>query len=317
MSNYEGIQKKGLGRGLGSLLGEVDILEDAGAASSAEVASSGPAPAAAQVISDEARIWMVGVEKVRPNSVQPRKEFDQQKLKELADSIKEKGILQPIVVRKMTHGFEIIAGERRWRAAQLAGMHEVPIIIRKSSDQDSLELALIENIQRHDLNPIDEAEAYELLVKRFGLTQEQISQKVGKDRATIANSLRLLFLTEDVKKMVRDGALSTGHAKVILASSDPARQLELAKKCVNLRLSVRALESLVKSEQAQKGRKAVAINVDVAGRLISNLSEELQKSLGTKVQIEYSEGKGKVSVHFYSDDELTQIVERLRGTWKN
>lgn len=317
MSNFEGIQKKGLGRGLGSLLGEVDILEDAATPNIEATQLTPPKPTAAQPISDEARIWMIGVEKVRPNSVQPRKEFDQQKLKELADSIKEKGILQPIVVRKMTHGFEIIAGERRWRAAQLAGMHEVPIIIRKSSDQDSLELALIENIQRHDLNPIDEAEAYELLVKRFGLTQEQISQKVGKDRATVANSLRLLLLAEEVKEMVRAGALSTGHAKVILASSDPARQRELAKKCVNLRLSVRALESLVKSEQAQKERKTTAIDMDVAGRLVSNLSEELQKSLGTKVQIEYSEGKGKVSVHFYSDGELTQIVERLRGTWKN
>ncbi len=315
MSNYESVApKKGLGRGLGSLLGGVDSQEEP--AKPLPVTNS-PRAAVAQVIPDEARIWLLGTEKIIPNSRQPRKEFDPEKLKELAASIKEKGILQPIIVRKTTKGFEIIAGERRWRAAQQAGLQEIPVILRKADDADSLELALIENIQRHDLNPIDEAEAYQQLAERFGQTQEQIAQKVGKDRSTVTNSMRLLGLGPQVKDMLRNGTISTGHAKILVAISDPAKQLEIAKKIVNLRLSVRAAETLIKTEALSKQDNAPRLGMDVSKSLVKSLSEELQKILGTKVQIDYSNQKGKISVHFYSDDELTQIVERLRKSWKN
>lgn len=317
MSSYENITpKKGLGRGLGSLLGGSDLDEEA----PRSVGSARPLSTnaiGAEAATDETRIWLVGTEKIQANPRQPRKEFNPEKLKELAASIKEKGILQPIVVRKTIKGFEIIAGERRWRAAQQAGLHEVPVILRKADDADSLELALIENIQRHDLNAVDEAEAYQQLAERFGLTQEQIAQKVGKDRSTVTNSMRLLGLAPQVLDMLRNATLTTGHAKVLLGISDSAKQLEIAKKIVNLRLSVRAAESLLKTEAQLKASDAPRLGIDVSKRLVNSLSEELQKILGTKVQIDYSNGKGKISVHFYSDDELTQIVERLRKSWKN
>lgn len=329
MSSFENVTtKKGLGRGLGSLLGGVDLIEEAPkketqkketTPSAVPAPSATAAPATARPIPEESRVWSVAIEKIIPNPRQPRKEFDSQKLKELSDSVKEKGILQPIVARKTEKGLEIIAGERRWRAAQQAGLKEVPVILKKVSDAESMELALIENIQRHDLNPIDEAEAYQLLATRFGLTQDQISQRVGKDRSTVTNSMRLLGLVPQVKDMVRSGALSTGHAKVLLTIVDQTKQLELAKKAINLRLSVRAIESLIKNEKSAAENKTVdnKLGMDVSKRLVGSLSEELQKILGTKVQIDYAQGKGKISVHFYSDEELTQVVDKLRKSWKN
>ncbi len=324
--------KKGLGRGLGSLLGGIDLEDkketgliiekrasEKTSTTPAAVIISTPASVAAakeQVVTDEQRIWLVGVEKIKPNQTQPRKEFDPDKLKELSLSIKEKGILQPIVVRRSAHGFEIIAGERRWRAAQAAGLHEVPIIIKKVGDQESLELALIENIQRHDLNPIDESEAYEILVRRFALTQEQIAIKVGKERSTVANSLRLLGLASEVKQMLRNGTLSSGHAKVLLSVTDTKKQVEFAKKIVNMNLSVRASEGLVKNSLSPKDEKLQETGVEVSQRLVKSLSEELQKIMGTRVRINYLKGEGEIAISFYSDAELTQTVERLRESWK-
>lgn len=345
MSSFENVTtKKGLGRGLGSLLGGMEEAEEK-TAPKIELQNEKSAPTKARIIStpngatvaekpavvvanvettvktipEESRIWHLSVEKIKPNPRQPRKEFDSEKLSELASSIKEKGILQPIVVRRTPAGFEIIAGERRWRAAQQAGLHEVPVILRKAGDADSLELALIENIQRHDLNPVDEAEAYQQLTERYGHTQEQIAKKVGKDRATVANSMRLLNLCAPVLQMLRDGALTTGHAKVLLGATDEKAQLSLAKKIVNLRLSVRAAEKLIKGNAAETDVASVngVSEMSVSQRLVNSLSEELQKTLGTKVEIDYKKGKGKLSIHFYSDEELTSVVERLRTSWKN
>ncbi|MGE3759552.1 MAG: ParB/RepB/Spo0J family partition protein, partial [Pseudobdellovibrionaceae bacterium] len=239
MQNTEtGAKKKGLGRGLGSLLGD-------NASYAQQTVSSAPAPKPtinniippvappvatvvapqASNVKDDQRIWMIPVEKISPNEFQPRQTFDKEKLEELARSIKEKGILQPISARKSKNGtFEIIAGERRWRAAQIAGMHEVPVIIRESSNQDSLELAIIENVQRADLDPIEEAEAFQKLGADFHLTQQQIADKVGKERATVANALRLLLLPQEIKEMVRTSMVSAGHAKVLLGLNDSTQQ---------------------------------------------------------------------------------------------
>lgn len=269
-------------------------------------------------IPETARIWNVAIDKLMGNKEQPRKYFDKEALGELANSIKEQGILQPIVVRKKDDGnFEIIAGERRWRASQIAGLHEVPVILKETDNQKALELALIENIQREDLNVIEEAKAYSHLMKEYGLTQQQLSEKVGKERATIANVLRLLNLTPEVQNMVALGDLSLGQAKVIMGLIDPLQQKKVAKKVVKNKLTVKATEKLI--QQIKTGsavQSADALNVDVSSKLISSLSEELQKILGTKVSIDYLKGKGKVSVHFYSDDELNQFVDTVRSAWQ-
>lgn len=331
--------KKGLGRGLGSLLSS-SVLEDS--SNSPSINSHGKQPASSAVelaptkssasassasdtnrpsIAEEAQIWMIPVDRLAPNTQQPRQIFSPEALKELTASIKEKGILQPIVARRLgERSFEIIAGERRWRAAQAAGLHEVPVILKKVSEQDSLEYAIIENIQRENLNPMEEAEALENLLTVYELTQQDVADKLGKERSTIANSLRLLTLAPEVKMYVRNGQLSAGHAKVILGVEGAQQQQNIAKLAVTQKLSVRATEKLVaqakQSARALRPGASSEINVDISQRLIEGLSTELQKLLGTKISIDYSGGKGKLSIHFYSDDQLSQMVERLRKAWE-
>jgi ParB family chromosome partitioning protein len=215
--------------------------------------------------------------------------------------------------------FEIIAGERRWRAAQAAGLHEVPVILKKVSEQDSLEYAIIENIQRENLNPMEEADAFEMLMHDYHLTQQEVADKLGKERSSVANTLRLLALAPEVKVFVRNNELSAGHAKVLLAVEGASSQIELAKEVVSQKLSVRATEKLVAKAKASKRAAAMggaALNLDVPQRLVEGLSTELQKLLGTKVTIDYSDSKGKLSIYFYSDDQLTQVVEKLREAWE-
>lgn len=294
-------QKKArLGRGLESLLGTA-IDEAAATASPAT-------PVADQVA------WLKP-EQLRGNPNQPRQVFDPEKLKELSASIKEKGVLQPIVVRRAEPGrFEIIAGERRWRASQMAGLEKVPVLVKDSNDQDVLELALIENLQRDDLNPIEEAEAYARLAKDFQLTQNEIAQKVGKERATVANAMRLLELAPKVRELVSRKVLSAGHAKVLLGIADHARQESLAAQIINEQLSVRATERLIQTHRAPAPRAAPAatLSLDISGKLVNRIAEELEKALGTKVTIDYKDKKGRLSIHFYSDEELSQLVERLK-----
>jgi ParB family chromosome partitioning protein len=319
MSNIEKQTQRGLGRGLGSLFGSELAGEAAVLETPAEKKDAAPATAPAPVVvhaevPEESRIWQIPVEKIKTNNYQPRKYFDKEKIAELAASIKEQGILQPIVARKTISGdYELIAGERRWRAAQQAGLTEVPVILKEIDDQKSLELALIENIQRENLNPIEEAEAYEQLARDFSLTQQQISEKVGKERATVANSLRLLTLASEVKTMLISGEISAGHAKALLAIQDPVKQKEVAKKIASEKLTVRAAEKLIK--QATK-TKVEAVRDETMESLIEIMAEDLQKTLGTKVKIDYTQGVGKVVIHFYSDSELTQITDRIKGTWK-
>ncbi|WP_415063653.1 ParB/RepB/Spo0J family partition protein [Bdellovibrio sp.] len=325
-------KKKGLGRGLGSLLGGPAPTETpapkATPAVTAEIntnqkpsipVTSQQATPVAPPVDPESKIWKVAIDKLSPGQYQPRRQFDKEPLQELAQSIKENGILQPIVARRTTSGkLEIVAGERRWRASQLAGLHEVPVILRNFNDKEALELAIVENIQREDLNPIEEAEGYSRLISEFKLSQQQVAEKVGRDRATVANAVRLLSLPEEIKTMISGNELSVGHAKVLLSLQDSKKQIEFAKKVVNEKIAVRKLEKMV--QVAVKGldekEEAVSFDSNVTQRLIAGLSDELQKMLGTKVSIDYSNSKGKISIHFYSDDELTNLVDRLKEGWQ-
>ena len=331
-------KKTRLGRGLGSLLGSASMDSTSSTAQTVETplaavpVSAVPAPVAAfqapvittppvkveeSKIAEESQIWQISVERLRPNTQQPRQVFLPEALRDLTASIKEKGILQPIVARRLDErSFEIIAGERRWRAAQAAGLHEVPVILKKVSEQDSLELAIIENIQRENLNPLEEAEAYDRLMSEYNLTQQLVADKVGKERATVANALRLLMLPREVKEMLKRSEISSGHAKAILSVDNPLDQIAIAKRAVADRLSVRATEKLVARTKVlalAKDPPSQNAKPEVSKRLIESLSSELQKLLGTKVAIDYVDGKGKLSISYYSDDELNQLVEKIRA----
>lgn len=315
-------KRKGLGRGLGSLLG--DAPSAAPAAKPKESAGMTPAQltktSPPEPTSTQDKIWTLSIEKLKSGQYQPRKNFEKESLDELSRSIKEHGILQPLVARPVGSGqFEIVAGERRWRAAQLAGLHEVPVIIRNFNNQKTLELSLIENLQRQDLNPIEEAEGYQRLISEFSLTQEQVAEKVGKERATVANSLRLLKLVPEVRELLQRGQLSTGHAKVLLSLQDLTQQKALALQTVQGQISVRKLEQIVQEKNTPPKTETGVVpgQANVTQRLISGLSDELQKLLGTKVSIDYHNSKGKLSIYFYSDDELTEVVEKLRNGAQN
>lgn len=335
-------KKKGLGRGLGSLLqahgsgtlADVEVVETkkptqnqtVPQAKATQVVTPAPAVAASQppplelTSTNQDKLWMLSIEKLKSGKYQPRKNFDKQALDELSLSIKEHGILQPLVVRAVGGGqFEIIAGERRWRAAQAAGLHEVPAIIKTFDNQKTLELSLIENLQREDLNPIEEAEGYQRLINEFALTQERVAEKVGKERATVANALRLLKLAPEIRELVSKGQISQGHAKVLLGLTEASAQKELAKLVTEGGLSVRKLEELVQKKLTPEKSidKTKAEAESVTSRLISGLADEMQKLLGTRVNIDYANAKGKMSIYFYSDDELTEIIEKLRGGAKN
>lgn len=343
LSTENSKQKRGLGRGLGSLLGGPAPAPEetpSGASISARpniapppsakptnqspaTAASTPAPTptppAAQPVQalTEGKVWQVGIDKLKSGAYQPRKDFNKESLQELSQSIRENGILQPIIVRKLASGsFEIVAGERRWRAAQLAGMHEVPVLIRQYEDKQALELAIIENVQREDLSPIEEAEAYSRLASEFHLSQQQIAERVGKERATVANAIRLLLLPQEVKAMVGAGELSVGHAKVLLSLPDPKKQSELAKKVISEKIPVRKLEKLVAGVlegKAEESAEAGPVSSGTMNQLVSALGDELQKMLGTKVSIDYANGKGKISIAFYSNEELNQLVDQLKS----
>lgn len=285
------------------------------ASAPAQAQPAAQAAPAAPVVPPHMRIWNLAIEKVNPNPNQPRQIFEKEPLQELADSIREKGVIQPILVRKSDNGeFEIIAGERRWRAAQMAGLKEIPALIKDSEEQEVLELALIENIQRENLNAIEEAEAYEFLIRKYNLTQNDLAQKVGKDRATVANMLRILQLQPGVRQMVSRGEISLGQAKVLLSVSEAKLQQDLAMKAKNDSLSVRALEKLV--AKAKAGEPVADEKLDARAKAAQSLGEELQKLIGSKVVLDYDKGKGRIVISFYSDSELNQIADTLRDSWR-
>ncbi|MCT4618120.1 MAG: ParB/RepB/Spo0J family partition protein [Marinisporobacter sp.] len=253
----------------------------------------------------------VNINQIKPNRNQPRKNFNQDKLDTLAESIKNHGVLQPIVVRTIEEGYEIIAGERRWKACRQAGLKEIPCIIKDIDEKGRMEIALIENLQREDLNPIEEALAYKTLIEAYKLTQEQISSSIGKSRPYIANIVRLLNLTEEVRDMVIKNLLSNGHARALLRIEDPKTQKQIGEKIIENNLSVRETEGLVakiieNKEEKQKRNKE-------KDHTLIFIEDTLKTRLGTKVNIVKGKKKGKIEIEYYSDEELERLVELLQG----
>ena len=254
------------------------------------------------------------VSEIEPNRDQPRKAFDEEQLEELADSIRKYGVLQPLLVQKKGDSYEIIAGERRWRAAKLAGLKKVPVVIREYSPQQTMEIALIENVQRADLNPIEEALAYQRLMQEFSLKQEEIAERVSKNRTTITNSMRLLNLVPGVQQMLAEGRITSGHARALLGVSDPQQQLALAQKVEQEKLSVREIEKAVKLLGREKKEKKKS-QVDEAVELVfQDMENRMKTVMGTKVNISRKDKtKGKVEIEYYSEAELERIVELIES----
>lgn len=259
---------------------------------------------------DKGKEQLVKITKVEPNREQPRKNFDEDALEELADSIKQFGLLQPILVQDRKTYYEIIAGERRWRAAKLAGLKEVPVIIKNFTPQEIVEISLIENIQREDLNPIEEALAYKRLLTEFSLTQDEVAERVSKSRTTVTNSMRLLKLDERVQQMIIDDMITTGHARALIGIEDKNAQYELAQKIFDEKLNVREVEKLVKSIQSPKPKKEPQKTNPSLELVYREIEERLKQSLGTKVSIQSKEnGAGKMEIEFFSHEELERITE--------
>lgn len=256
---------------------------------------------------------VVDINKVEPNRKQPRKEFDEDALLELADSVKQYGLLQPILVQDRNTYFEIVAGERRWRACKLAGLKEIPVIIGNFTEQQIAEISIIENIQREDLNPIEEAMAYKRLMEEFNLKQDEVAEIVSKNRTTITNAIRLLRLCDDVRQMVIDKKLTTGHARALLAIEDSEHQTLLAEKIFDEKMSVREVEKYIKDLSKPKKKKK-DINETLTA-IYENISEELKQTLGTKVVVspKGEDGKGKIEIEFYSHDDLDRIVDLIKS----
>lgn len=279
-------EKKGLGTGLGVLFG-------------------------ADEFDDEAEQLTLPIAKVEPRSEQPREYFDQEALEALADSIRQYGLIQPITVRKLDSGYyQIIAGERRWRASRLAGLTEVPVRVIEADDRRTAELALVENLQREDLNPIEEAKGYKLLIEEYGLTQEDAARSVGRSRPAVTNAMRLLMLTPPVMEMVEKGKLSAGHARAILSVSEPSKQLAAANEIIKKNYSVRKAEQLaarIAREPRQAPEESGEISVDYA----AEISNELSKKLGRKVKLIDGKRNGKIEIEFYGADDREALIEKL------
>ncbi len=309
--------KPALGRGLGALLGGNAPVVKPPAPASNNPSPAAPAAAvavAATVIDPRERVQKVPLARIRPCAFQPRKDFPPESLRELADSIREQGIIQPLIVRTVGDHLELIAGERRWRASQLLNLAEVPVIVRDADDRAVLELALIENLQRENLNPIEEAAGYAELVEKFKLKQEEVAQKVGKSRTVVANALRLLKLPTPVQAFIRDGRLSVGHAKVILGLATEKDQKSAAERVLKEGLNVRQTEQLV-LKLANRAAGVVASPTKaplvVTDTHVADLESKLRETFGTKVQLRYADGKGSVDISFYSDAELERILQLL------
>ena len=295
------VKKKGLGKGLDSL-----IPDNKPAKKNTETVQK------AEEKKEEMKdgVQMMKISMIEPNREQPRKKFEEDALLELADSIKLHGVLQPLLVRKIKDYYEIIAGERRWRAAKLAGIKEVPVIVKEYSEQEIVEIRLIENIQRENLNPIEEAMAYKRLLKEFNLKQDEVAERVSKSRTAVTNSMRLLKLNERVQQMIIDDMISTGHARALLAIEDEEQQYMLANKIFDEKLSVRETEKLVK---ALKNPKKEEKKPEVENQFVyANLEEQMKSLIGTKVSVHAkANGKGKIEIEYYSPDDLERIYELL------
>ena len=296
--------KTGLGRGLSSLLGARSPADKK--TKSGKKPASTPSPATAETPNE------VPVGEILPGAMQPRNGMDDDTLNELAESIRENGIMQPLVVRPREGGYELIAGERRWRASQMAGLATVPIVIRNVDDRTALELALVENLQRENLDPIEEAKGYAQLMDQFDLTQEEIATKVGKNRATVANTLRLIKLPAEVQAYVRNGLFSSGHAKAILGLKNAKDQIAAAKRVIKKELSVRQAEELVAAlgqAAPDKTKRGSASKRSATDAHILDLESKMRERLGTKVSLRYRKGKGSVDIKFFNDEDLQRILD--------
>lgn len=278
--------KGGLGRGLDrgkgfdAFFDSTDILEEA-----------------------EKDLIEIKVNRIEPNSAQPRKQFDEEQLKKLSDSIKEHGVLQPIIVVPSENGFyKIIAGERRWRAAKMCGLQTVPAIIKNYEGREAAEIAMIENLQREDLNPIEEAQGYKNLIEQYGVTQERVGELIGKSRSAIANSIRLLSLPENIIKMVQDGLLSEGHARTLLSVESDTKKQQLAEQIIKEQITVRGLEKIVSEKKKPASKKAMKIPE------ILDLEDNLSQKIGSKVKIISGKRKGKIEIEYYNNDDLERII---------
>ncbi len=281
------MSKKGLGKGLGAIFSQVDITS-----------------------SEEEGIALIGIDEITPNPYQPRKDFDEEELQNLANSIKEHGLIQPVVVVKEGNIYNLVVGERRWRAAQKAGLSKIPALIKKKEEVRLLEMAIVENIQRENLNPLEEAEAFGQLLEEFGLTQEQLAAKVGKNRSTVANILRLLNLPQEVKENLRKGLISSGHARAILMLDREDAQILFCDKIIREGLSVRQAEELAGNKDKEKKKKITRVYKTVE---VMDIQENLQKLFGTRVEIKHREkaNKGKIEISYYSLDDLNRLLDMM------
>lgn len=304
---------RGLGKGLDALFGDAEVTLSV--KNKKEVENSSAKVEEDSISIDEEKSVKNGIEyidinDIKPNSNQPRKTFDEEKLQELAASIEEHGLIQPVVLRKAKNGYEIVAGERRWRAARIIGLKNIPCIVKELTDEENMLLAIIENMQREDLNPIEEAEGINQMIDTYGLTQEQVSKSVGKSRPYIANSLRLLKLTEIVRQYVSDGELSAGHARALAVITDEEKQIELAKAAIREGLSVRAMEKL--AQENKEGRVKPKPRIKTKNADVRRVENDLKEVLGTKVNLNQRGKKGKIEIEFYSKEDLERLIELLK-----
>lgn len=290
-------KNRGLGKGLEALFSNSEIdTKEINSEKADEIKAQG--------------IEFIDINNIKPNENQPRKSFDDEKLQELANSIKEHGLIQPVILRQAEKGYEIVAGERRWRACRKAGLKEIPCMIKDLTDEQNMLVAIIENMQREDLNPIEEAEGLNQMISSFGMTQEEVSKSVGKSRPYITNSLRLLKLPQEVRNMVSEGKLTTGHARAIAGIGDQEKQIKLAEFVLQKELSVREIEKLIKEEHSSKKknpRRKAEKSADV-----KRVEEDLKHIMGTKVNLNQSGRKGRIEIEYYSRDELERLIELLK-----
>lgn len=306
-------KKNGLGRGLDALFADAAPINE----EKVEISSMSDAPKVGA--SDEDRVLYIDINDIKPNSAQPRKHFDEDKLNELAESIKVSGVIQPLIVRNADNGYELVAGERRWRASRIAKLKKVPCIVRDYDEKQNALVAIIENMQRENLNPIEEAEGLKSMTEKFGLTQEQVSNSLGKSRTYITNSIRLLKLPKDIQEMISDGQMSAAHGRTIINIADPDKQRAICDKVVKNGLSVRETENLadrIKDEikpnrKKRKTKKSISKSSEIVAA-----ETELRRLTGTKVNIVGDDKKGKIEIEYYSTEELNQIIDTIREAFK-
>ena len=309
-------KKSGLGRGLDALFPEktVQSKPKTTVKTAKQTKTTTPETKKSSQHENSNGERMMKLSMIEPNREQPRKKFDEDALQELADSIKQYGVLQPLLVSDKKDYYEIVAGERRWRAAKLAGLKEVPVVVRELSTQEIVEISLIENIQREDLNPVEEAMAYKRLIDEFHMKQDEIADRVSKSRTAVTNSMRLLKLSKQVQQMVIDEMISTGHARCLISIEDPELQHQLALRIFDEKLSVRETEKLVRKLLQENNAPQKKINNPVLSAIYADLADQMKRIFGTKVEIhQRNDQKGKIEIEYYSQDELNRLIELIQS----